>query len=235
MEVVSTDRADFWRGVKDCIPTWIGYIGVGLAVGVVSVASGLAIWQVLLFSVVVYAGSAQLIIAALLVAGSPVLAIIFTTFIVNLRNLLLGMTIAPHFASSGRWSRVGLGTLLTDESFGVAAQAIAEGKRVNAAWMHGLNVSACFIWLVSTTLGAVIGEWVPDPTVYGLDFALPALFTGLLVFQLAQEAPARRKLSFELIVTVIVTMALTSLVFPTYVAILAGTLVGATVGTVRSR
>lgn len=76
----------FSQGVKDCIPTLFGYISVGIAMGIVGVSSNLSIIEVTLLSALVYAGASQFIICALFVSGSPVSVIIFTTFVVNLRN-----------------------------------------------------------------------------------------------------------------------------------------------------
>lgn len=230
-----TERALFWQGVRDSMPTWFGYVSVGLAVGVVGTASHLSVWQVFLMSMFVYAGAAQLIISALLVAGSPVGIIILTTFIVNLRNMLLSLALVPSFAKA-RWThRLAIGSLLTDESFGVAHHYKMQGHTLQTWWMHGVNASACVIWLVSCVSGAWIGQWIPDPTRFGLDFALSALFIGLLVFQLTHESAERKRLSYEVILLVAATMWFASYVMPTYASILLATIVGATYGTVRSR
>ncbi|GAA3324110.1 hypothetical protein GCM10020331_050670 [Ectobacillus funiculus] len=76
----------FVQGMKDCIPTLLGYISIGLAAGVVGVSSHLSIIEVALLSTLVYAGAAQFIICALLAVHSSISAIIVTTFIVNLRH-----------------------------------------------------------------------------------------------------------------------------------------------------
>jgi len=108
----------FRQGAKDCIPTLLGYISIGLAAGIVGVSSHLSIMEVTLLSALVYAGAAQFIICALMVANSSISAIILTTFIVNLRHFLLSATIAPEFTKYSLLKNVGIGALLTDESFG---------------------------------------------------------------------------------------------------------------------
>src|SRR5690554_5801819 len=79
----------FYEGFKDCVPTLLGYISIGFAFGVVATASGLSLLENFLLSLLVYAGSAQFIFCGLFVAGAPVTVIILTTFIVNLRHLLM--------------------------------------------------------------------------------------------------------------------------------------------------
>lgn len=87
----------FRAGIKDVIPTVFGYIGVGLAMGIVANTSHLSVWAVLLMSLIVYAGSAQFIIVSMLLAGSPISAIVLSTFLINSRMILMSMSIAQYF------------------------------------------------------------------------------------------------------------------------------------------
>lgn len=48
-------------------------------------------------STLIYAGSAQFILAGMYAAGAPASAIIFTVFFVNLRHLLMSAALAPYF------------------------------------------------------------------------------------------------------------------------------------------
>lgn len=47
----------FRQGAKDCVPTLLGYISIGLAAGIVGVSSHLSVMEVTLLSALVYAGS----------------------------------------------------------------------------------------------------------------------------------------------------------------------------------
>lgn len=49
---------DFWQGVKDALPTALGYISIGLACGVVA-SPYLSPLEMALMSILVYAGAAQ--------------------------------------------------------------------------------------------------------------------------------------------------------------------------------
>ena len=40
------------------------------------------------------------------------------------------MTLAPNYKQYGLWNRVGLGTLLTDETFGVAITPYIKGEKL---------------------------------------------------------------------------------------------------------
>ena len=82
-ESASIHKSLFLQGVKDCIPTMLGYFSVAIAFGVVGVSSGLSILEIALLSIFVYAGAAQFIICALVAIQSPISAIFLTIFFVN--------------------------------------------------------------------------------------------------------------------------------------------------------
>ncbi len=69
-------------GMKDTIPTLAGYIGVGLAFGVVAKAAGLSVFVIILMSVVTYSGAAQFVIVSMLLAGSTFFAILTSVFFI---------------------------------------------------------------------------------------------------------------------------------------------------------
>lgn len=225
----------FSQGVKDCVPTLIGYISIGIAMGIVGAASNLSILEIGLLSALVYAGASQFIICALLVSGSPISVIVFTTFIVNLRNFLLSMTLAPHFTQYSLMKNVGIGALVTDESFGVAINKIAKMETINDKWMNGLNVTAYIFWILSCILGAIFGKWISDPEVFGLDFSLTAMFLALLVLQMQNIEKGKMKFYLSLIVYVVVLMVVLCMIVPSYIAIILTTVIVATIGVVKDK
>ncbi|MFJ8257156.1 AzlC family ABC transporter permease [Peribacillus asahii] len=229
------DLPTFFQGVKDCIPTLIGYISIGIAMGIVGASSNLTILEVTLLSALVYAGASQFIICALLVSGSPISVIVFTTFIVNLRNFLLSMTLAPHFTTYSLLKNIGIGTLVTDESFGVAINKIARREMINAQWMNGLNVTAYIFWILSCALGAIFGKWISNPEVFGLDFSLTAMFLALLVLQLQHIKNNKLKLYLSLIFYVVILMLILCMFVPSYIAIILSTIIVATIGVVKDK
>lgn len=182
MMLADADKtAQFKQGLIDCVPTLIGYMSVGLAAGVVGVTSHFSVLEVFLLSTLVYAGASQFMICALFLAQSPLMVIVFTAFIINIRHLLLSLTIAPYFSKQTIWHRVFIGSLLTDESFGVAIYKAQQHPLLNPQWMMGLNIAAYFCWILSCTAGAVLAQWIPDLNHYGIDFALIAMFIALVV------------------------------------------------------
>ncbi len=74
----------------------------------------------------------------------------------------------------GFWNRVGLGSLVTDETFGVAITPYLKGEAINDRWMHGLNITAYLFWVIPCVAGALFGEYISNPQALGLDFAITA-------------------------------------------------------------
>jgi len=225
----------FRQGAKDCIPTLLGYISIGLAAGVVGVSSHLSVMEVALLSALVYAGAAQFIICALMVANSSISAIILTTFIVNLRHFLLSATIAPEFIKYSLLKNVGIGVLLTDESFGVSSSKIAKGEPINDRWMNGLNITAYVSWIIACTTGAIFGHMLSNPEAFGFDFALTAMFLALLVLQIESVLPSKLNHYLRLILYMAITMIVLSFFVPSHVAVLISTIIVATIGVVTDK
>lgn len=143
-----TTHLSFRQGVQECIPTLLGYAGVGISFGIVASSQNFSILEIILLCLVIYAGAAQFIMCALFIAGTPISAIVLTVFIVNSRMFLLSMSLAPNFKTYGFWNRVGLGSLVTDETFGVAITPYLKGEAINDRWMHGLNITAYLFWVI---------------------------------------------------------------------------------------
>lgn len=230
-----TPRSEFVQGIMDCVPTLLGYISIGFACGIVANSAHLSILEIGLMSVLVYAGSAQFIMCAMLITMSPPSAIILTTFLVNLRHFLMSATLAPHFTKYSLINNIGIGTLLTDESFGVATNRLAMGLQLNDRWMHGLNLSAYLTWIGSCMLGGWLGGWISNPETLGLDFALTAMFAALLILQLYAMPRSKLKHYVLLIMYTIIGMLVLSNFVSTYIAVLVTTMLVATIGVLTEK
>lgn len=220
----------FKDGIYACLPTLLGYIGIGIAAGVIGKAAQLSVFEVTLMAIIVYAGASQFIIAGLLLVHTPISAIIFTVFLVNSRHFLMSMATAPYFKHSSLFNNIGLGSLLTDETFAVSMNAARQGTAITVAWMHGLNLSAYIVWVWACFIGALMGEWLPDPYAFGLDYALVAMFIGLLYLQLNGEKRSKIKINLLVVLTVIGVLYFSMRFLSAELAIIIATLAGCVVG-----
>ena len=83
--------------------------------------------------------------------------------------------------------------------------------------------------------GALFGQWISNPEVFGLDFALVAMFIALLVLQLEHVKSDKLKHNLFLIMLMIVFMISLSIFVPSHVAVLLSTVLVATIGVVTSK
>ncbi|MDE9801502.1 AzlC family ABC transporter permease [Staphylococcus pseudintermedius] len=225
----------FKQGICDCLPTVLGYAGVGFSFGIVSVASGFNILEILLLSLLVYAGAAQFIIIALIAVQTPIWVIVLTAMIVNSRMFLLSMTLAPNFKHDHFIHRVGVGSLLTDETFAVAITPYSKGHTMTYQWLYGLNLLAYLFWALVTVLGGLLGDFFQHPEVFGLDYAITAMFIFLAISQFEGITKSKLRVYLYLVAIVIVMMLLLSLFLPSYLAILLASTLSATIGMVIDR
>jgi 4-azaleucine resistance transporter AzlC len=170
-------------GMTQALPIVLGYVPIGTAFGILAQKAGLSTLNTLLMSLVVYAGSAQLIAVGLIAAGTPPLSIVLTTFVVNLRHLLMSAAVSPYLR---RWRKLELAAFayeLTDETFGVHSVRFASaGPHQSEAF--GTNMTSQVAWILGTWLGIVVGQLIGDARLFALDYALPAMFIALLVLQI---------------------------------------------------
>ncbi|MBF0788063.1 MULTISPECIES: AzlC family ABC transporter permease [unclassified Streptococcus] len=219
------------EGAIAAIPTVLGYASIGLACGIVSVNSGVSALEMGLMSLLVYAGSAQFVMCAMLLAGAPLVSMAVTIFFVNLRHFLLSLHATTIFQGNRLASNLFIGSFLTDESYGVLLRKQLETSDVSPYWMYGNNMASYASWFVFTVLGNLIGGFIPQPEQLGLDFALVAMFVGIFEGQL--EAMVRqvslKKLGLILLSIFVAYMGLAMLV-SAYITVLVATVVGCFVG-----
>ncbi|SBV99342.1 AzlC family protein (fragment) [uncultured delta proteobacterium] len=176
---------NFLRGAKLAIPIVLGYLPVGFAFGVLAVQAGMAPLIAALMSLVVYAGSSQLIAAGLFGAGIGPAGIILTTFIVNLRHMLMSAALTPFLKHWGRPLQAWFAFELTDESFAANLGHFYASKTVNTGEALGLNAFAHAGWFAGSVVGVLFDSAIGDIKPLGLDFALPAMFIALILPHLA--------------------------------------------------
>lgn len=161
----------------------MGYLPIGFAYGVLAINAGLTIFQTVLMSIIVFAGSAQLIAVSLFAQMLHPLSIIATTFIVNLRHLLMSAALAPHM-KNWKQSQVAFFSFeLTDESFGLHSLRFDQGNNQPVPSIT-INVICQSAWVLGSFLGAVAGNLIQDVRPFALDYALPAMFIALLIMQI---------------------------------------------------
>lgn len=158
------------------MPLWLGVAPFGVAYAVIARNAGLSLVETQALSLLVFAGSSQVSAAGLFARGAGGLEIVLTTFLLNVRHVLYGVSLARRVPLTPR-ERPVAAFFLTDEAYGVS---ISRGART-FHYVLGAELSLFLVWNVSTLAGGLIGGAIPDPERLGVDFVFPVAFLALLV------------------------------------------------------
>jgi 4-azaleucine resistance transporter AzlC len=176
-------RSEFWAGARDSLPMLLGAAPFGLIFGTLAAPSGLSRSGALVMSLLVFAGSSQFIALTLMAGGAGLAVILLTTFVVNLRHALYSATLRPHVSGLRQRWRVPLAFWLTDETFAVVQRRY--GLDDGAPHKHWYYLGSCLAmyvnWFFWTSAGVALGRSVPRLEHLGLEFAMAATFTGIVV------------------------------------------------------
>ena len=168
-------------GAKRTIPLAISAFAIGIVFGVLARQARLSVVDALLMSGLVYAGASQFVALSLWTAiPFPVTTIILTTFIVNMRHLLMGAALRPWFANLSPWKVYTSVFFMVDESWAMTTSDFAKGGR-DAGFLFGSGFILYLAWVSSAVIGRTVGAWIQNPAQWGFDFAFTAVFTALLV------------------------------------------------------
>jgi len=172
-------------GFRTCVPVALGVAVYGVLFGLLARQKGLTWVEAQSMSLLVFAGASQLIAMDLWGPDLPVVSLIVTTFIVNLRHVLMSAALSPQLLRLSAGKAFGSLFFMTDESWALALGRWAEDKRrgcaSDGAFLIGAGLCVYVFWNASTALGHLLVRGLDDPARYGLDFAFTAVFTALLV------------------------------------------------------
>ena len=158
----------------------------GISFGALGIAAGLDLPAVMLLSLLMFSGASQFaFVGVIAAAGSPIAAITSAWLLGN-RNGLYAMRLSPILRTKGL-KRLVAAQLTIDESNAVSSAQQTQQDAVRGFWATGLGVF--LFWNLATFLGAVAGDFMGDPAVWGLDAAAAAAFLGLLWPKLKGRLP----------------------------------------------
>ncbi|MDX1400738.1 MAG: AzlC family ABC transporter permease [Kiloniellales bacterium] len=173
-------RAEVGAGVIAITPLVISVAAYGLLWGALSAQKGLSVLEAFLMSAFVFAGGSQFV--ALEVWSTPVAVWTLgaTAFVVNLRLVLMGASLAPHIAGWSPAKTFASLFFMADENWALAMRR-ATGKGLTPAYYFAMAAMLYPVWVVSTPLGNYLGAGLSDPGRWGLDFAFAAVFLVLVM------------------------------------------------------
>ena len=186
---------EFIRGVKKGFPICLGYIPVSFTFGLIAVKMGFSPLQSTLIALTNIASAGQFAGIRLIEGGAPYIELVVTTFVVNLRYMLMSLSLSQKVASDlPFYKRAIMAFCITDEIFALASM---EKEDVSFPFFGGLMSIPLMGWTLGTLLGAVASSLM-SPILQGcFGIALYCMFIAIII------PPARksRKVAVAVIVS----------------------------------
>lgn len=167
-------------GTVVTVPVLFVYLAMGITYGVRATEHGLSMFNTVLMSIAVYAGTAQLVGAEMIGMGVPVASILVTTLVINSRFFVMASSLAPQFVAYRLWQRLAYGLQMTDASFAIHSARFAT-QRPGKVEIFTTNMVGHVVWVLATMVGILLGQVVDNLNAFAIDYAMPAMFIGLVV------------------------------------------------------
>lgn len=163
--------------LRQCLSVAVATGAPAISFGALSAAAGLDLWQTIALSALLFSGASQFAIVGVIAAGGSGAAAVATSTLLGIRNGLYSLQMSRLLGVSGL-RRVTAAQLTIDESTAVGVAQPERSAQRLGFWGTGLAVFV--LWNLLTVVGAIAGNAMGDPKVFGLDAAAPAAFCGLL-------------------------------------------------------
>lgn len=161
----------------------------GISFGALSVTAGFDLWQTMALSMLMFSGGSQFAFVAVFATGgvSALPAAITSAWLVGIRNGFYALTLAPTLGPKGLLKLVAA-QLTIDESTAVSASRETLVEKRKGFWLTGASVFV--FWNIATIVGALLGGFLSDPKVFGLDAAAAAALFALVWPRIQQSTGA---------------------------------------------
>lgn len=176
-------RGSMRQGARVMAPAAVAIASWGVVTGVAMVKAGMPLAVALVMTFTVFAGSAQLAVMPLLVAGAPLPVVLVTAAIVNLRFVIFSAAARPFFEHLPLGKRTLVNYLNGDLPFALFMRAIGDDPARGTPHQLGVYLGIAFTnwtsWQVASVTGFLLGGAVPSS--WGLGLAAVLALLGVVI------------------------------------------------------
>ncbi|KUF08227.1 AzlC family ABC transporter permease [Leucobacter sp. G161] len=193
-------KAEAAKGVRDSLGVGIGIFPLGVALGILVVQAGLPMWVAPALSIVIFAGSVELLLVSMLAAGAPLLTIAVTVFAVNFRHVFYALSFPISRVRPGL-ARAYSVYALVDEAY--ATYVLMPPSKLTSPRILSGQLMMQLYWVGGGLIGLAIAGALPAP-IAGFEFALAATFTVMTL----DAVRSRRQIPSALLAALAVAVAI---------------------------
>ena len=200
------------EGILSASPVVIGYLPVSIAFGLLAKNTGISFVDTGLFSIIVFAGASQFMALDLISAGVSAGSIILSTFLLNLRHLMMTASLSVKMNNIKK-------PYLPILSF-------KEGQ-LSLLYILTVNILSNLSWVLGTIIGFLVGEIIPKALQSSLSIGLYAMFVSLLFPNFKKE---NKILILSILTAIIYILIFTTKIFTSGWDIVIGIILSSALG-----
>lgn len=174
--------APFWPSFRTGYAATLGLATAGfvfgILFGVIALARGLEPWSAILMSATVFAGASQVAALELWQSPLPYLGLFLVVLLVNIRHVLMGVTLHATLSAGRRRPPFGVLYFLTDANWVLTMRETAAANRV--AFFAGSGFAMYSFWVAGTALGVIAPTLLDARTLAALGVG-GALYVAVLL------------------------------------------------------
>lgn len=171
-------KNEFTKGFIANLPIGLSVFAYGSVLGVLCTQKDIALYELILMNVFIFAGSSQFVIVDMWSSSLDILSITLSALLINLRYFLITASLNPLFINSSKKDKFKYIHFTTDESWAITMQRLKQ-EEITPIFLFGGGFCIFLTWLFGTVFGYELGGFIANPRDYGLDFAFVAIFFAL--------------------------------------------------------
>lgn len=172
-------KNSFTKGMRDGIPTALGYLSVSFGFGILATSLGLSVFEAVLISITNLTSAGQVAGVGIIAAGGTLIEMLLTQLVLNIRYSLMGLSLSQKLDRKfSTFHRMVISFGITDENFAVAYSQTAP---ITPAYMYGMILVSAAGWTLGTLLGAVAGNILPASLTAAMGILVYGMFIAIII------------------------------------------------------
>jgi predicted branched-subunit amino acid permease len=219
------ERGIVLRAAREAAILSLSLIPFAITYGLLVRQAGIHPLLGLLFSMLLFTGSAQLVVVSLMMAGAGFVEMALATIFINLRYVLMAGYLSTYVKMARRRLLPLYALSVSTWTPPLLSAYVAEGRPAPHAYLLAIAIATWLGWTVVSAVGLSVATQIPPSLETAARFAFPALLIGLIFSMVRRLGPGLS----AVLVAGLVSLALTIVVPPQW-AMIMGAMAGATAG-----